>query len=71
MCETVLEAFSWQSVWNSVTLTLSQAGSLSAVVVIAVFFIRSDTYILSVFIFKSFYIKDINVCIAISKYVSY
>jgi len=32
---------------------LPQAGSVSAVVVIAVFFIRNDTFILSVFILKT------------------
>jgi len=50
---------------------LPQAGSMSAVVVIAVFFIRNDTVILYVFIFKRFYIKDINVLNVIKKYVSY
>jgi len=44
---------------------------MSAVVVIAVFFIGNDTFIISVFIFNNFYIKDINVFNVIIKYVSY
>jgi hypothetical protein len=48
---------------------LPQAGSVSAIVVIAVLFIRND--ILSVFIFKNFYIKVINVFNVINKYVIY
>jgi hypothetical protein len=50
---------------------LPQAGSVSAVLVIAVFFIRNDTFILSVFIFNNFYIKDINIFNVNNKYVSY
>jgi hypothetical protein len=46
MRETMLEALLWQGIWSSVTL--SQAGSVSAVVVIAVFFKIGNAFILSV-----------------------
>lgn len=72
MFETVLEAFLCESIWRSVIPVLSQAGSVSAVVVITIVFITDVIiFILSVFEFKKNYIKVINVFDSINKYVSY